>query len=132
MSREFLTQVEATRATRLLSITKNSRGQLQIENPPPTKSAGLYWIYTAHNSEELKDCSSVRDEGAIDIGPLAKLHDKLPNVCTILEISENKNFRLVYNGIAGKSLGIRGRIYQHFNGGKGTGCLAIGGGKSLV
>lgn len=126
MSREFLNQVDATRSTRLLSVSRNSREHLQIESAPPTKSAGLYWIYTSHSDNELKACSSSNDKGAIDLGSLAKLHYGLPNVCSIQQQSENKkNFRLVYNGVAGKSLGIRGRIHQHFNGGKGTGCLAI-------
>lgn len=127
MSRKLLEQVETTRKKKLpLSVTRNSRGHIQIEDAPPTHSAGLYWIYTSYTDEELKKCSSTTDDGAIDISSLAKLHDGLPNICSIKgKSSDNINFRLVYNGIAGKSLGIRARIHQHFNGGKGTGCLAI-------
>ncbi|WP_261844796.1 hypothetical protein [Aliamphritea ceti] len=126
MSREFLNQIDPIRKTRLLSISKNSRDHLQIDNSPPTKSAGLYWIYTSYNDDELKASTSSDDKGAIDICSMMSLHEGLPKICSINQQSKDKKkFRLVYNGIAGKSLGIRGRIHQHFNGGKGTGCLSI-------
>ena len=123
MSRSFLQQVENVRSSRLLSLSrKNNRKPLQIENsPPPTKSAGLYWIYTSYDLDDLQNCDACSDVGAIDIAPLVTFHKGLHNICTI----EQEGFTLVYNGMAGSSCGLRGRIHQHFNGGKGTGCLSI-------
>lgn len=121
MARLFLPQVEAMRITRLLSVSQKLNGDLQIDQPPPTKSSGLYWIYTNHPQNELEGCQSCGDVGAIDISMLATLHQGLAHVCAI----QQDGFSLVYNGVAGNKCGLRERIHQHFNGGKGTGCLSI-------
>jgi hypothetical protein len=94
---------------------------LQIEMAPPTKASGFYWIYTNYSNQELECQLGAPCKKAIDIGLLSRLHVGLCNICRI----EVNGFRLVYNGIAGKSCGIRERLHQHFNGGEGTGSLAI-------
>ena len=121
MTRLLLPQVEAMRITRLLSVSQKPNGDLQIDQPPPTKSSGLYWIYTNFPQNELGGCQSCGDKGAIDISMLATLHQGLARVCTI----QQNGFSLVYNGVAGNKCGLRERIYQHFNGEQGTGCLSI-------
>jgi hypothetical protein len=114
-------QIENFRATRHLSIDRDKSGNLAINNPPPVKAAGMYWFYTSYTIEELKACAISGNPGVIPINHMARLHEGLPHVSTI----EIEGFRLVYNGIAGATLGLRGRIHQHFNGGVGTGCLSI-------
>lgn len=122
MPREILPLIEAIRTTRLLSVSRNDNNNIQFEGAPPTKVSGFYWIYTNYSLDELEACTPSTAKNAIDIARLAKLHRDLPNVCSI----QKQGFRLVYNGIAGQSLGIRGRLGQHFNGGEGTGALHIG------
>jgi hypothetical protein len=81
----------------------------------------MYWIYTDYKVNELKACETSDNSGAIPIARLAKMHEGLPHVSTL----SIRGFQLVYSGIAGPALGLRGRIHQHFNGGQGTGCLSI-------
>lgn len=114
-------QIENRRATRLLTICRNASGDLAIDQSPPIKTAGMYWLFTNYTIEELKTCITSDDPGAIPIGQMATLHENLPHVSSL----NVDGFRLVYNGIAGIGLGLRGRIHQHFNGGVGTGCLSI-------
>lgn len=121
MTRMLLHQIETVRQSRLLSISRKPNGYIQIEDAPPTKSDGLYWLFTSYSLDELKNCINSNDNGAIDITSLATLHENLPHISTITD----KGFMLVYNGIGGNSCGLRGRIHQHFNGGNGTGCLSI-------
>jgi hypothetical protein len=121
MPRTLLPQIEKCRTSRLLSIGKNGTGQLSIVNAPPTKSAGFYWIYTTYSQAELAQQAGPGCRKAVDIGFLSKLHSGLANTCTI----QHEGFSLVYNGIAGVRTGLRERIHQHFNGGQGTGSLAI-------
>lgn len=116
-----LQQIEDCRASRLLAIVRSASGDLAIDVAPPVKTAGMYWIFTSYTIEELKYCNVSADPGAIPINRMAKLHEGLPHV-SLIEID---GFKLVYNGIAGTTLGLRGRIHQHFNGGVGTGCLSI-------
>ncbi|MCG7500212.1 hypothetical protein MHO82_25525 [Vibrio sp. Of7-15] len=126
MSSELIDRIESIRASRLSSIRRNKYGNLELSNPPLTNSSGMYWIYTNYDIDLMKKSSCTSDKGAINIANLTSQHDGLPDVCTISHDSgTDGEFRLVYNGIAGKSLGVRGRIHQHFNGGKGTGCLSI-------
>lgn len=120
MPKSLLPQIEVIRKSKLLGISRNARDQLSINNPPPTKSAGFYWIYTNYSQLELEQ-QVPQCQGAIDIGLLSKLHNGLANTCKI----QPEGFKLVYNGIAGAKTGVRERIHQHFNGGEGTGSLAI-------
>lgn len=117
----ILQQIENFRVPRHLSIGRDKRGNLAINNPPPAKAAGMYWLYTSYTIKELKACTISLDAGAIPLNHMARLHEGLPHVSTI----EIEGFRLVYSGIVGTALGLRGRIHQHFNGGVGTGCLSI-------
>ncbi|MDH1657058.1 hypothetical protein N5E96_20440 [Pseudomonas mosselii] len=119
--RSILPRIEAVRTTRLLGVSRNVKNHIQFESAPPTKVSGFYWIYTDYSLDELEACIPSTAKSAIDIARLATLHRDLPNVCSI----QQEGFRLVYNGIAGQSLGIRGRLGQHFNGGEGTGALHI-------
>lgn len=121
MPRDLLPLVEKVRSSRLLSVSRNKLDHLQIDDAPPTKVSGFYWIYTNYSLEELKDCTASPLEGAIDIRLMAQLHSGLGNVCDI----QDQGYRLVYNGIANTSTGIRERLGQHFNGWKETGSLHI-------
>jgi len=121
MSIKLLNKIELKRKLSLINFHKNGNDRLVMSNPPPVKASGLYWIYTSYSLNELKSCTPSNDTGAIQINELAKLHDGLEYVCKI----SDQNYRVVYNGIAGNSCGIRQRIRQHFNGGQGTGCLSI-------
>lgn len=121
MLRELLPQVERIRQCRLLQIVRNERGTLSIDDTPPTRSAGFYWIYTNYSQPDLKRTRGADCQGAVDIGLLARLHCGLSKTCDIRQ----EGFQLVYNGIASRGTGLRNRIHQHFNGGEGTGSLAI-------
>lgn len=121
MSRRLSRRIEKVRSSRLQRVTRNARNQLQIEDAPPTKSAGFYWIYTDYSQRYLGRQRGALCANAIDIGRLARLHSGLTCLSTI----ESDGFRLVYNGIARRSMGLRERVHQHFNGGEGTGSLAI-------
>jgi hypothetical protein len=121
MPMTLLPRIEEARINRLLRIGRNEREQLEIENAPPTKSSGFYWIYTDYSQEELEGQLGSPCRNAVDIGLLARLHKDLRNICNI----KAEGFRLVYNGISGNSCGVRERLHQHFNGGEGTGSLAI-------
>lgn len=121
MPKVLLPKIEQIRRVRLLKIGRNNRGQLAIENPPPTKSAGFYWIYSSYSQPDLEQQQGPACSNAVDIGLLARLHCGLANSCNI----RLDGFRLVYNGIAGVGTGLRERLHQHFNGGEGTGSLAI-------
>lgn len=121
MPRKLLPQIERFRQTRFLQISRNERNKLAIESSPPTKSAGFYWIYTNYSQFDLEQQQVAACKNAVNIGMLAQLHCGLANMCKI----STDEFRLVYNGIAGAGTGIRERLHQHFNGGEGTGSLAI-------
>ena len=121
MPRDLLPLVEKVRSSRLLRVLRNDRKQLQFESAPPTQVSGFYWIYTNYSFEEMEGCIASPLVNAINIPLMAKLHRGLGKVCDIQE----DGFRLVYNGIARSSLGIRERLGQHFNGGDGTGSLHI-------
>lgn len=119
MRLNMLPLIEAHRASRLLVVRR--KGNLEIVGAPPRSSSGFYWILTDYSLAELKGGVHSQDPGAINIGLLAALHEGLPHVCTL----KADGFRLVYNGIAGPSCGLRERLHQHFHGGVGTGCLSI-------
>ncbi len=121
MPRELLPQIETIRSLRLLRVVRNAKKQLAIDNAPPTKSAGFYWIYTNYSQPDLERQLAPACCNAVDIGLLSRLHCGLANTCSI----RPEGFRLVYSGIAGTGTGLRERIHQHFNGGQGTGSLAI-------
>ncbi len=121
MARRYLEDLERVRAGRLLTVTRTNKNQLKIENAPPTNCDGFYWIYTNYSVDELKSSIQSQQPGSANIAGLAALHDGLKNVCVI----EREGYRLVYCGAAGASCGLRGRIHQHFNGGNGTGAIAI-------
>lgn len=124
LPRDLLPLVEQVRSSRLLSIsriTRNQREEIQFESAPPTNVGGYYWLYTDYSLDELEQCTKSHLDGAIDIALMAKLHRGLGNVCTI----QDGDFRVVYNGIANASMGLRKRLAQHFNGGDGTGALHI-------
>lgn len=121
MLRALLPKIELIRQSRLLSISRKENKDLLIENSPPRKSNGLYWIYTDYEIQSLKKCVSSEEKGAIDIAFRASLHEGLTHIS---QIKVNR-FWLVYNGKSGKSCGLRERLHQHFNGGNGTGCLSV-------
>lgn len=121
MPRDLLPRVEQVRSSRLLRVFRNTSNDLQLEGAPPSKVSGFYWIYTNYSLEELKDCTPSPLAGAINIRLLAQLHSGLGKVCDI----QDQGYRLVYNGIANKSTGIRERLGQHFNGWNQTGSLHI-------
>lgn len=114
--KRFLLDIDVTRSSRLLPITE--MGKLKIPAEITKDLGGFYWIYTSYSIDELMACRKADKKGAIDIGLLAKLHHGIRGVNN----EQRDGFRLVYNGIAND---LRGRIRQHFNGGRGTGCLAI-------
>lgn len=114
--KRFLLDIDATRSSRLLTITE--MGRLKIPAEITKDLGGFYWIYTSYSINELMACRKADKNGAIDIGALAKLHHGLRGVNN----GQIGEFRLVYNGVAKP---IRSRLQQHFNGGEGTGCLAI-------
>lgn len=121
MPRILLPQIEHFRQERFLKISRNQRNHLAIESSPPKKTAGFYWIYTNYSQFDLEQQQGPACNNAVNIGKLAHLHCDLANICNI----RTGEFRIVYNGIAGVGTGIRERLGQHFNGGKGTGSLAI-------
>ncbi|MFA4834441.1 MAG: hypothetical protein WC749_00015 [Dehalococcoidia bacterium] len=121
MPRDLLPSVEKVRSSRLLRVFRNEYKQLQFDGAPPTKVSGFYWIYTNYSLDDIEGCVASPLGNAINIPLMAKLHRGLGNVCDIQE----DGFRLVYNGIARASVGIRERLGQHFNGGDGTGSLHI-------
>lgn len=115
-------RIEAVRQQRLLTIGRDEHlKQLRLESPPPTNVRGFYWFYTNYTLDELEAAIASEAGNAIDLPWMTALHRDLAHVCTITQ----DGFRLVYNGIAGESLGIRKRLGQHINGGEGTGALHI-------
>lgn len=116
MNKKILLHYINACSSRLLTITET--GELKIPTEITKDLCGFYWIYTSYSIDELMVCSKADQKDAIDIGALAKLHYGLRGVHN----SQIGEFRLVYNGVANP---IRSRLRQHFNGGKGTGCLAI-------
>lgn len=121
MPRDLLPRVEKVRSSRLLRAFRNTRNHLQFDDAPPTFVSGFYWIYTNYSLDEIEGCTASPLDNAVDIPLMAKLHRDLGNVCDI----QVDGFRLIYNGIARASVGIRERLGQHFNGGDGTGSLHI-------
>jgi hypothetical protein len=117
-------EIENTRAQRVVPITRGASNRLRIgATQPIAKAAGIYWLYTDYTVSEIESCATHTSKtNAVPIAELASLHRDLPYISTKTEL---ERFRVVYNGIAGPTLGVLGRIRQHFNGGEGTGCLNI-------
>lgn len=109
---------------RLLEL-KSSKDRLKLEGGPPTRTSGLYWIYTTYEEADLQAASPAPNRGAVQLQVLATSRQGITNICqrTI------DGFRVVYNGIGGIGPkgrgGLRERIFQEFKGGEGTGTLGI-------
>lgn len=121
--RKKLVAFEKLRSQRILPVSKN--GKLCLPDSLPTGVNGLYWIYTSYNIEDIKTCIPSTQKKALNIPKLASLHEGLSNICKIT----HDDFTLIYNGVGGVGKkgkgGLRERVLQEFNGGKGTGSLAI-------
>lgn len=122
MPKSLIEKIESQRVLTLQAIGRNERQHLQYLGlePPPTKEAGFYWLYTNYTPKELLESVKGTKRAAVDLPLLARAHDGIANVCDVTE----DGFRLVYNGSAGDGY-LRSRISQHFNSAEGTGSLHI-------
>lgn len=109
---------------RLNCVTKAS-DRLKLGGGPPSKSDGLYWLYTSYSDAALRSAVPSQKKGSVAINMLAIHRENLGMICD----RRVGDFRVVYNGIGGVGLkghgGLRERILQEFRGGEGTGSLAI-------
>ncbi len=123
--RALLGRIDRLRATRLLEITVDTNGRLKLWQPPHTKCCGLYWLYTSYSLDQIASATRAPMHGAVDIAALVKNRRGLANI----HRQPIGRFKLVYNGVGGIGVkghgGLRERIHQEFNGGSGTGSLAI-------
>lgn len=121
--RKNLAALEKLRSQSIHPVSVN--GKLSLPGSLPTGVNGLYWLYTSYSIEEIKSCTPSSQSKAINIPRLASLHEGLSSICKI----KHADFSLVYNGVGGVgpkgSGGLRERVLQEFNGGQGTGSLAI-------
>lgn len=110
---------------RRLSCVTKPYGRLQMGGGPPTKSDGLYWLYTSYSDAEIRSAAPSQMKNSVPINILAAYRENLGMICD----RRVGDFRVVYNGIGGVGIrghgGLRERIFQEFRGGKGTGSLAI-------
>jgi len=92
---------------------------------PPTKTNGMYWIYTDYTNDELLNSTPCLKRGSIDFAKMVINNQKINGLCS----ESVDDFRLVYSGIGGVGSagagGLRERILEEFRGGEGTGSLAI-------
>lgn len=118
--------MNALQESRLRSVGRENN-RLQLVEGPPTRTDGLYWIYTRHTDEELLGSTPSPKRASVNFQHLAKRHASLGNTCR----RNVGDFRVVYNGIGGLGPkghgGLRERILGEFRGGEGTGSLAITG-----
>lgn len=122
---ETLSSINDTQEGRLRRITKSAKGRLELEDGPPTKADGLYWLYTNYKVEDLCASQPSPKRKAVPVNRIASERKGLDMVCN-RHVGE---FWLVYNGIGGLGArgygGLRERIFGEFRGGEGTGSLAI-------
>lgn len=109
---------------RLSSVMKPS-DRLKMGGGPPSKSNGLYWLYTSYSDAEIRSATPSLKNKSVPINILATYRENLGMVCN----RRVGDFRVVYNGIGGVGPkghgGLRERILEEFRGGEGTGSLAI-------
>lgn len=109
----------------LLNIEiRNNR--INLENPPPSGSCGLYWFYTNYSVTELIQSTPSSKAGKVNIPILAENRHQLNNV---IKQQEN-NYWIVYNGIGGSSndtnkYSLKDRILQEIRDNQKTGSLKI-------
>ncbi|MEJ1165675.1 hypothetical protein V9K97_18365 [Variovorax sp. CCNWLW186] len=120
-----LSSINDAQEGHLRKITKSAKGRLKLEDGPPTKADGLYWLYTSYKDEDLRASQPSPKRKAVPVNRIASEREGLDMVCN-RRVGE---FRLVYNGIGGLGIkgygGLRERILEEFRGGDGTGSLAI-------
>jgi len=96
-----------------------------LDDGPPTKTDGLYWLYTSYTEADMRACRPSAKRKSAAINRIASERQGLNMICA----REVHGFRVVYNGIGGLGPrghgGLRERILQEFRGGEGTGSLAI-------
>jgi hypothetical protein len=119
-----LEAVNGIQESRLSSVTKPAN-RLQLQGGPPSKSDGLYWLYTNYSNAEIRSAVPSQKRNSVPINMIAAHRENLGMICS----RKVEDFRVVYNGIGGVGLkghgGLRERILQEFRGGEGTGSLAI-------
>jgi len=124
MLKKLIDEIDELQKTRLSSLERKA-GQFNFEQGPPTKSNGLYWIYTDHTDMELIEAIPSPQRGSLNFRTLVERNALNSYSCK----ETTGGFRVVYSGIGGvglkKSGGLRERILQEFRGGEGTGSLAI-------
>lgn len=110
--------------SRLCGVAKVAN-RLQLESGPPSKSDGLYWLYTTYSDADLRSAVPSQKRNSVPLNILAAHRENLGMICR----RTVDDFRVVYNGIGGVGFrghgGLRERILQEFRGGQGTGSLAI-------
>lgn len=120
---ETLSKIDLFRKSSYSGISDG--GKLKISSNLKTKISGLYWIYTSYTINDIINCKYSLLNNSVNISFVANLHKELKYCCK--ETIDNN--LLVYNGIGGigekNGGGLRERILQEFNGGEGTGSLAI-------
>lgn len=126
MFKNSIESMNALQMNRLSSVTLTNSG-LKIGVNPPTKSSGLYWIYTSYSNAELAASTPCPKAGSVEFRELIECHQELNHICK----TSINGYRVVYNGIGGVGPkghgGLRERILEEFRGGQGTGSLAING-----
>lgn len=124
MLEKLILEIDAAQKNRLTDVTI-SKNRLSFKDGPPTKSNGLYWIYTDHTDLELLQSTSSSQRGALNFSSLVE-RNRSGNHCCKEAVD---GYRIVYSGIGGVGQknegGLRERILQEFRGGEGTGSLAI-------
>jgi hypothetical protein len=82
----------------------------------PTKQRGLYWLWTDLTMVQLAKEAKPHENKEVPISSLLAQRDELQHVGRYYN---EKNFRVVYNGVGGykktKSFGLRERINQEIN-----------------
>lgn len=121
---QTLEAVNKLQESRLRTIACKG-GRLVLDDGPPTKTDGLYWLYTSYTEADMRACRPSAKRKSAAINRIASERQGLNMICA----REVHGFRVVYNGIGGLGPrghgGLRERILQEFRGGEGTGSLAI-------
>lgn len=124
MFRLTLETLNSVQENRLSGITRVVN-RLKLESGPPSKSDGMYWLYTTYSDADIRSAVPSQKRNSVPINVLAVRRENLAMICS----RRVNGFRVVYNGIGGVGPkghgGLRERILQEFRGGAGTGSLAI-------
>lgn len=96
MYKNVIEKLHTIQEERLRSVHFQNQ-RLLLSNGPPTKTDGLYWIYTNYSDAELLAAKASTQKKSVNFSPLVVLHVGLAHLCeqTVGE------FRVVYNGIGG-------------------------------